>query len=83
MSGFTISTLSDTTKGIIAVVGGTIFLLYTLDLLGTWINGVFIFLAVGIIIYGLIKLNIVSYWHKIMRKKKNAPTQVPHDTTQN
>ena len=66
-----LNNLSDTAKGIIAVTVGTIFMLYTFDILGRWVNGVFILGDVGLILYGLMKLDVISYWHKFMGKKKH------------
>lgn len=68
MNGFQFNKMGETIQGLIIVATGVILLFYTLDLLGTWINALFICAAVGVILYGLIKLNLLSYWNKIVSK---------------
>lgn len=70
MNGINFETMNDFTKGVLAVTAGFILLLYTLGLLGAWINGIFIFFAIAIILYGFTKLGLVSYWQKMIGNEK-------------
>jgi dipeptide/tripeptide permease len=61
-----------TMQGLILVACGTLLLFYTLGLLGSGLNILFICAAIGIIVYGLMKLNVVSYWHKAVEGAKSV-----------
>lgn len=73
MSQFNLDSLSDTAKGFLAIIVGTILLFYTLGLIETWINTIFIVLSLGLIAYGLYVTGLINLAKKLFSKydKKN------------
>ena len=60
MFGFEFKGFTDLQKGYVALFFGTVLLLHTLNLFREWFNGLFIIVAVALIIYGIIKSHIIG-----------------------
>lgn len=69
--------LSDTLKGIILIITGSILLAYTLGFTPTWLYNVVLFGSIAMIIIGLFMVDAHKKLMRLIKKQEQPPHEPP------